>query len=225
VSERLDVLCFIDTLCVFCYVADARFKQVRTDFAGKVDMSYHFISVYGDVRRRLDRSGKSDAEYGANVRDIGDRFDHVQIHPDIFRKSVPSSSMPSHLYLRAVKLMEDTGRLEAGDGESPFLRMMWEVRQAFFRDLVDISKREQLDMIAERLGIPVDDVHEEISSGRAYAELSHDAELQREHKVPVSPSLVLNEGRQLLNGNVGYRVIEANIRELLNKRHDEMSWC
>lgn len=30
----------------------------------------------------------------------------------------------------------------------------------------------------------------------------------------VSPTLIFNEGRQRLNGNVGYRVIEANIREL-----------
>jgi hypothetical protein len=37
--------------------------------------------------------------------------------------------------------------------------------------------------------------------------------------------LVLNEGRQLLNGNVGYRVIEANIRELLVSNVVEASWC
>ena len=41
----------------------------------------------------------------------------------------------------------------------------------------------------------------------------------------LSPSLVMNEGRQHLNGNVGYRVIEANVHELLRKPVDEMSWC
>ena len=35
----------------------------------------------------------------------------------------------------------------------------------------------------------------------------------------------LNEGRQLLAGNVGYRVIEANIRELLDTPGDQQSWC
>jgi hypothetical protein len=34
-----------------------------------------------------------------------------------------------------------------------------------------------------------------------------------------------NEGRQRLNGNVGYRVLEANIRELLNHPAGEQSWC
>jgi hypothetical protein len=43
--------------------------------------------------------------------------------------------------------------------------------------------------------------------------------------VTVSPTLIFNEGRQRLNGNVGYRVIEANIRELLHNPSGELSWC
>ena len=41
-----------------------------------------------------------------------------------------------------------------------------------------------------------------------------------------SPSFVLNDGRQKLYGNVGYRVIEANIEELLRAPSaDQASWC
>ncbi len=50
-------------------------------------------------------------------------------------------------------------------------------------------------------------------------------ELVKEHNVTVSPTLIFNEGRQRLNGNVGYRVIEANIRELLHNPAGEHSWC
>ena len=128
--------------------------------------------------------------------------------------------MPAHLYLRAVKLLEDEGVIEA-----TFVPMIWEVRVAFFRDLVDISKREHLNAIAERNGVPIGDVTRLLESGRAHAEYDHDARLQRDYDVRVSPSLVLNEGRQQLNGNVGYRVIEANVHELLRKPADEMSWC
>jgi predicted DsbA family dithiol-disulfide isomerase len=55
--------------------------------------------------------------------------------------------------------------------------------------------------------------------------LSKDFDLIKEHQVSVSPTLIFNEGRQRLNGNVGYRVIEANIRELLNNPPNEQSWC
>ena len=64
-----------------------------------------------------------------------------------------------------------------------------------------------------------------INNGEAYASLSKDAELVKEHNVTVSPTLIFNEGRQRLNGNVGYRVIEANIRELLHNPDGEHSWC
>ena len=64
-----------------------------------------------------------------------------------------------------------------------------------------------------------------IDDGSAFAELAHDAELQRKHGVSVTPSLVIDEGRQLLIGNVGYRVIEANVRELLSNRAARQSWC
>jgi hypothetical protein len=41
-----------------------------------------------------------------------------------------------------------------------------------------------------------------------------------------SPSLVLNEERQKLYGNVGFRVMQANIQELIRTPHaDEASWC
>jgi hypothetical protein len=38
--------------------------------------------------------------------------------------------------------------------------------------------------------------------------------------------MILNEGRQKLFGNVGYRIIEANIHELLREPNpDQASWC
>ncbi|QFS50191.1 hypothetical protein [Nostoc sphaeroides] len=60
---------------------------------------------------------------------------------------------------------------------------------------------------------------------KAYAKLSQNFELVKEHTVTVSPTLIFNEGRQRLNCNVGYRVIEANIRELLHNPPGEQSWC
>ena len=79
--------------------------------------------------------------------------------------------------------------------------------------------------IAEELGLPIAAIQAQIDSGEAYAQLSKDFDLVKEHTVTVSPTLIFSEGRQRLNGNVGYRVIEANIRELLHNSPEEESWC
>jgi hypothetical protein len=45
-------------------------------------------------------------------------------------------------------------------------------------------------------------------------------------RIEGSPSFVLNDGRQKLYGDVGFRIIEANIQELLRApARDQASWC
>jgi len=40
-----------------------------------------------------------------------------------------------------------------------------------------------------------------------------------------SPVWVMNSGRQTLFGNVGFRILNANIREILDHPASEVSWC
>ena len=69
-------------------------------------------------------------------------------------------------------------------------------------------------------------LREQLDSGAAQAALHLDTEARDEYLVPGSPTLVFNEGRQRLYGNVGYRIIEANIRELFHDpQYGEASWC
>jgi predicted DsbA family dithiol-disulfide isomerase len=98
-------------------------------------------------------------------------------------------------------------------------------RDAFFAKAMNISDRNVQIAIVAELGLPIAAIQQQIDSGEAYAQLSKDFDLVKEHAVSVSPTLIFNEGRQRLNGNVGYRVIEANIRELLNNPPGEESWC
>jgi protein-disulfide isomerase len=61
---------------------------------------------------------------------------------------------------------------------------------------------------------------------RVYAALSADYKEAENTGVKGSPTMILNEGRQKLFGNVGYRIIEANIQELLREPNpDQASWC
>ena len=78
----------------------------------------------------------------------------------------------------------------------------------------------------EAVGVSVKDVDEVIASGIAFSDLEADRRDQQSLLIQGSPTFVLNEGRQKLYGNVGYGVIEANIRELLRSpAAGTASWC
>ena len=65
-----------------------------------------------------------------------------------------------------------------------------------------------------------------IHNGTAFAKLAADYQDADKMRIEGSPSFVLNEGRQRLYGDVGFRIIEANIQELLRApRGDQASWC
>jgi len=69
-------------------------------------------------------------------------------------------------------------------------------------------------------------VERTIDDGSAFARLSTDYQSAEKAKVEGSPTFVLNDGRQKLFGNIGFRVIEANIKEVLrDPNQDQASWC
>ena len=76
------------------------------------------------------------------------------------------------------------------------------------------------------LDIDLAGVDAALADGRAHARLAADYALAEKSRIEGSPTFLLNEGRQKLFGNVGFRVISANIRELLRTPGDgEASWC
>ncbi len=224
--DKVKIQHFSDVLCVWAYVSQVRVDELKRQFGEQIEMDYHFVHVFGHAHQKLQaqwaQRGGSQA-YGTHVKEVVAKFDHVPVHEDIWVRDTPRSSLPAHLFLCALKLLEPV-QADAG-GSSAFERAAWAVREAFFRDLVDISKRHELMAIAERLGLPVGEIERILDAGAAHALLSEDIAMAREQSVRASPTLLFNEGRQVLTGNVGYRVIEANVRELLRTPVDQSSWC
>ena len=73
--------------------------------------------------------------------------------------------------------------------------------------------------------MPTDTIAAKLKSGEAMAEMCRDIELRDERKIEGSPTYYLDQGRQKLYGNVGYRVVSANLRELLEQPGQQASWC
>lgn len=217
---------FSDVLCVWAYIAQVRLDELKTNFQDKIAIEYHFVPIFGNAREKLEQRWRDKGGfqgYSQHVQDVAEKFNHITVHPEIWTAVVPPSSTSCHLFLHAIQLLELKGIIPKS--EKVFEKAIWTFREQFFTHLANVGDRAVQLEIAEKLGLPIAEIQAQIDSGEAYAQLSKDLDLVKEHTVAVSPTLIFNEGRQRLNGNVGYRVIEANIRELLHNPPDEQSWC
>jgi predicted DsbA family dithiol-disulfide isomerase len=138
--------------------------------------------------------------------------------------------MSCHLFLKAIQLLEKQGEVPAAPeerfgGKSVFEQAVWRCRLGFFRDLQDIADRKNQEAIASDLALPLAAIRRQIDSGAAHAALCADFDAKDRQLVEGSPTFVLNEGRQKLYGNVGYRIIETSITELLADAGERASRC
>lgn len=210
---------FTDILCVWAYASQARLDEIVKHHGDRIEVRHHFIPVFGDMLHRLeskwaDRGGRDG--FADHLHGVAGKFPHVEVHPDLGRTFMPVSSAPAHLFLKAVQQSCEAAAFE---------RCSWEVRVAWFRDNREIHRMPVLFEIAKEAALPVEGIRERIHSGEAMAAVCRDGELQREMGIEGSPTWVLNEGRQKLYGNVGYRIVEANVIELLEQPEGGASWC
>ena len=233
-SQRVKVSYFSDVLCVWAYVAQVKVDEMRQQLGDEVGVDCHFIPVFGDTAEKIGRGWKDRggfAGYSRHVLETAERFPHVQVHPDVWTRNIPPSSAGCHLALKAAQRLCDRGVAPQGSlaqhGGRPLVEeYAWRLREAFFVELRNIAERAVQLEVAESLNVPLDAMRKEIDDGTAFAALCADWELQKRHSVQGSPTWVLNEGRQKLYGNVGYRIIEANLKELLaGAPADAASWC
>lgn len=224
--KPIHIFYFSDLLCIWAYISQIRLKELKETFQDKIFIESHFVSVFGDVHGKLENRWNDKGGfkgYNKHIHEVAKKFDHITVHPDIWIQVIPPSSTSCHLFLNAIRILEMKECFEPS--EMVFEKVTWAFREAFFARLANVSDRKVQFEIAEELGLSIAPIQAQIDSGEAYAQLSKDFDLVKEHTVTVSPTLIFNEGRQRLNGNVGYRVIEANIRELLHNPAGEQSWC
>jgi predicted DsbA family dithiol-disulfide isomerase len=222
---------FSDVLCIWAYIAQARIDAVKEKFGDAVRLDHRFCSVFGNTPLKVPTAWRDKGEYAgfsAHLRSVALQFPHIEVHPDIWLTTRPPTSTSAHLFMTAVKQWqhERDGEGEGHAASSIFDQVLWALRCAFFRDCRDIARWDVQCELAEELGVDIDAIEKRIHDGTAYARLASDYQDADKMRIEGSPSFVLNDGRQKLYGNVGFRIIEANIQELLRApAGDQASWC
>lgn len=232
-DERIELSYFSDVLCVWAYVSQVRLDELRRHYGDALVVHYHFLPIFADTENRIGDGWKKRGGfegYAEHVAEVCAGFDHVALDRDAWSKVRPISSAPSHQFLKALQYLEASGEVSAErrddyDGRTLFEQSAWALRRAFFEDGRDVSRSDCLWEVAESLALPDSSMRRVIDSGRALAGTFRDAELRDEHGIEGSPTYLLNHGRQKLYGNLGYKVIEANVEEVLRRPEHAASWC
>lgn len=217
---------YSDVLCVWAYVAHVRLDEVAKRFGDRVEIAMHFVPVFPDAIGKLEKGwndrGGIEA-YADHVAKVAAEFEQVDLHDDVWRQVRPKSSTAAHHFLKAVAIAEGP---MPDLRQSAYYRATWALRQAFFAQGRDISDWHVQAAVAEELGLPVGPIEAAMRSGAAMAALGADTRLAEDNRVNGSPTFLMNAGRQILYGNVGFRLIEANLNELLRAPNsDDASWC
>lgn len=210
---------YTDILCVWAWIAQPRLHELQLQWGEAVSVQHRYIDIFGDSHKKISaRWGESDGfdKFSAHVAASATPFDEVETHPGLWLDVRPRSSMQSHLVLKAIEL-------QAGKDVAQAAALCF--RQAFFQEAQDVSDMRTLLQLAEASGIDCAAVEAALRDGSAMAALSGDQRSATELGVKGSPTWVLNQGRQVLYGNVGYRILSANIEELLKHPGSEASWC
>lgn len=222
---------FTDVLCVWAYVSQIRLDELKSQLSNRVEISYHFINLFGCTETRIGKGWSEKGGYQGfcqHVLEVCRGFPDVESNPEVWGQCRPRSSATTHLFFKAVQLLEQESIIDAGstrNGRTLFEELTWNVRCAFFRDARDISCLPILYELAESIQLPIAQIEQRINNGAAMAAWCRDMAQKEEHQLTGSPTWLLNEGRQKLFGNVGYRVIEANVIELLKRPQGAASWC
>lgn len=225
----LAVTYFSDLLCVWAYVAQPRLDELAEAHGDEVAITHRFVSVFGDALGKLgtgwkDRGGFP--AYAAHVAATVAKFPPTPLHPDVWTTIRPASSLSPHLMLKAVEAVVTPAAGDQPQGAPLYPAAIWALRRAFFADGLDISRRSVQEDILSGLGLEIDALRAVIDSGEAHARLAADYALAEKSRLEGSPTFVLNDGRQKFYGNVGFRILSANIRELLRTPNEgEASWC
>ena len=210
---------YSDVLCVWALIAEIKNAELKRRFHDRVRLRQRYLDLFCDTETRIGKGWKERggyAAFGDHVRSVAGRYLEETVHPRIWNDVRPSTSANAHLYLKATSLALGP------EAEAQGCRAM---RRAFFFEGRDIARAQiVLDVLGEQ-GIRAEALVPFIEGGQALSALLADSRLSQEARVSGSPTWRLNEGRQLLYGNIGYRVLSANIEELLKHPENEASWC
>lgn len=218
-SKPLTIDYYTDILCVWAWIAQRRIDELNKKLQGRIEIQHYYMDIFGDVPGKVRTQWADKGGYGGfteHVTQAVSNFEDAPVSSKVWGDVRPKTSANAHLMLKAV---------EIACGKEASIKMALKFREAFFVSALDIGDLQLLYDLVQASGLDLEGVRSCVCSGSAMAALMHDYQTAQSQRIKGSPSYVIDGGRQILYGNVGYRVLLANIEEVLKNPAGEASWC
>lgn len=204
---------------MWAWIAQPRLEELERSFAGQIHIRQRTLDVFGDAHGKIQGSWGTTSgfeKFASHVQQSAAGFPDAQLHPELWSKIRPRSSLPAHRMVHAVTLSA---------GEAAGNQFARRLRVAFFQEGLNISQDDLLLRFARDTGVEESIIAATLHSGTAHAGVAADQKAANQAHLRGSPSWLMNDGRQLLYGNVGYRVLAANVEAFLRQGAPGASWC
>lgn len=218
-AEQVIVDYYSDVLCVWAWIAQRRIDELSTELGEKVALRYHYIDIFGDTETKIQKQWADKGLYQGfadHVVTSAAPYPDAKVSSKIWTGTQPTTSANAHLVLKAIELIY---------GKEDSQTMALAVRKAFFERAQDIGELAVLYSLIACHGLDETLVARKLGNGQALAALLSDYQSAQQMSLKGSPSYIIDNGRQVLYGNVGYRVLLANIEEIIKQPKNEASWC
>ena len=134
-ENKIKLEYFTDVLCVWAYTAQIRLDELQNKFRDQIDISYHFLPIFGCTETRIidgwkDKGGVD--AFSEHIKSVCSQFPHIKVNDDIWLNNMPKTSANIHLVFKAVQLLEQNDQISSAainefSGKSMFEEFMWRV--------------------------------------------------------------------------------------------------
>jgi predicted DsbA family dithiol-disulfide isomerase len=218
-SSPLIIDYYTDVLCIWAWISQRRITELKEQWGDKIEIHYHHLNLFGDTYSRMEEQwgerGGFDG-FAKHTIEAAAPYENAPVNKNVWKKVRPLTSANAHVVLKAVALTYSSEMSE---------KLFQLMQKSFFVDSLDIGQLEVVISLAEKAGLDREKIKSSIDTGKATAALMQDYKKAKDLNVQGSPSWLMNNGRQTLFGNVGYRILNANIKEILEHPAQEASWC
>lgn len=209
-NKPIKIEYFTDVLCVWAWVSQQRIERLDKIYGEQISLQFRYLDVFGDTQQKMQTQWADRGLYkgfAEHVKSSASCEPGAVINPKIWHEVQPTTSTNAHLMLKAIELAYHAEKSS---------EMAAVIRRAFYVDALDISQLPILMQLVSEQGLETTLIQNLMENGKAIAALMTDYQYAKQQSLKGSPTYIIDNGRQVLFGNVSDKVLHANINAHIN---------